>query len=273
MRGSYARGCMASFSYMPSGPFSLQAAASFGFGPNTGRPEPGSEAMRLAFVTDDMAHQAGVVIRQGADGLLSGTVTAEAGVSQGPVKAQVKRILSLDVDEKPWLEVGARDPVIGRLQSEHWGLRPVLFHSPYAAALWSVLSARRARQQAAALLLRLSQEHGKLFELEGEQVWAGPTPEQLLAVGEFKGIETRRMERAHAIARAALDGLLSPQDLTRMPVEDAMSRLQELPGIGPMYATLVLLRSTGATDVMTAYEPRSPSYVGHFYGLGRPASA
>jgi hypothetical protein len=50
------------------GPFSLAAAAAFGFGPNTGRPRPDEQLMRLAFVTDDMEHQAGAVVRQEADG-------------------------------------------------------------------------------------------------------------------------------------------------------------------------------------------------------------
>jgi hypothetical protein len=41
------------------GPFSLAAAAAFGFGPSTGRPYPGEDVMRLAFVTDDLQHQVG----------------------------------------------------------------------------------------------------------------------------------------------------------------------------------------------------------------------
>lgn len=40
----------------PDGPFSLAAAAGFGFGPNMARPLPAGNEMRLAFVTDDMRH-------------------------------------------------------------------------------------------------------------------------------------------------------------------------------------------------------------------------
>ncbi len=46
------------------GPFSLTAAAAFGFGPSTGRPYPGEDLMRLAFVTDDLQHQVGVLLSQ-----------------------------------------------------------------------------------------------------------------------------------------------------------------------------------------------------------------
>ena len=44
----------------------------------------------------------------------------------------------------------------------------------------------------------------------------------------------------------------------RWQPEDAMAALQQLPGIGPMYAGLILLRSTGATDILTLGEPRMP---------------
>jgi DNA-3-methyladenine glycosylase II len=57
-----------------------------------------------------------------------------------------------------------------------------------------------------------------------------------------------------------------------MAPEAAMAALQELPGIGPMYATLILLRSTGATDILTFGEPRLAAYAGHFYGRAHPVT-
>jgi len=53
------------------GPFSLSAAASFGFGPNAGRPYPDADVMRLAFVADDLDSYAGTVVRQEPDGALT----------------------------------------------------------------------------------------------------------------------------------------------------------------------------------------------------------
>ena len=53
----------------------------------------------------------------------------------------------------------------------------------------------------------------------------------------------------------------------------ALAHLQRLPGIGPTYAMLILLRATGVTDVLTFGEPRLAGYVAHFYGTGPgPAS-
>ncbi len=258
-------------SITPDIPFSLDAAAAFGFGPNMGRPKPDRGIMRLAFVTDDLRQHAGVELRQEADGTVIAAIDSDA--ETGEVLAQVRRILSLDHPGREWLAAGERDPVLGRLQHAHAGLRPVLFHSPYEAAAWSIISARRQRAQAATLRTRIAREHGRTFTLAGEEVHAFPLPERLLALdATISGIDGVRLQRLHGIARAALDGALEPAALRAMEPEPALRHLQTLAGIGPTNATLILLRSTGVTDVMTFSEPRLAGYVAHFYDLG-PAAA
>ena len=56
-------------------------------------------------------------------------------------------------------------PVIGRLHAAAPGLRPPLFYSPYEAAMWSVLSARRPAAQMAVVRDRFSRAHGRVFNL------------------------------------------------------------------------------------------------------------
>jgi DNA-3-methyladenine glycosylase II len=251
--------------------FSLAAAEAFGFGPATGRPKPTTNEMRLAFVTDDMRHHAGVHLLQRADGVIAATVETK-GDPAAAVR-QVCRILSLDSPAGGWLTVGERDPVLGRLQREHDWLRPVLFHSPYEAAAWAIISARRHRAQAAAIRLRICAALGQTLAIAGERIGAFPLPGQLLAADEMPGMAPTRVAQLHAIARAALDGELDPARLAGMAPADALAGLRRLPGIGPFYAMLILLRSTGVTDVLTSEEPRLPGYVAHFYDASpEPAS-
>jgi DNA-3-methyladenine glycosylase II len=254
----------------PDTPFSLGAAAAFGFGPYTGRPEPGADEMRLAFVTDDMRHHAGVHLAQRPDGTI--TAALDSGADPGAVLGQVRRILSLDRPAAGWLAAGERDPVLGGLQREHDWLRPVLFHSPYEAAAWSIISARRYRAQAAAVRTRICAAAGATPVVAGEQVPAFPLPADLLAADSLPGMSQDRVAWLHAVARAALDGQLDPARLAAMDPQEALRDLRRLPGIGPMYATLILLRATGVSDVLTFGEPRLASYVAHFYGTG-PAPA
>ena len=247
------------------GPFSLTAAADFGFGPSTGRPYPTEELMRLAFVTDDLKHQVGVLLTQEPDGDLIAEISGMTDVAA--VDHQVRRILSLDRPAEGWVAAGHRDPVLGGLQAAHPGLRPVLFHSPYEAAAWAMISQRRHRSQAAALRRRLSAEVGRAFELAGVTEYAFPLPERLLALGEFPGLEPQRVERLHGVARAALAGQLDPGRLAAMEPDEAIAELKRIPGLGPVYAGLVELRSTGVSDALTAAEPRLPSYLKHYYAL------
>src|SRR5205807_4269951 len=110
------------------GPFRLAAAAEFGFGPTEGRAPAFDGVMRLAFAADGGAGYAAATLRQPD---LDGPVQVELATSDGadPEVAirQVARILSLDHDGDAFLAVGERHPVLGALQREHPGQRPVLF--------------------------------------------------------------------------------------------------------------------------------------------------
>jgi DNA-3-methyladenine glycosylase II len=251
------------------GPFSLAAAAGFGFGPVMGGPVPaGDVTMRLAFVTDDLRHQAGVVMRQEPGGGLTAEISGVGGSGDvAAVERQVRRVLSVDRPARDWVDAGGRDPVLGRLQAEHPGLRPVLFHSPYEAAAWAMLSQRRHRNQAAALRRRLSEAAGQAFELGGETEYAFPRPDQLLGLDAFPGLEPQRMERLHAVAERALAGELEPEVLTARPAGEALAALRTIPGLGPFYAGLVYLRSTGVSDALTLEEPWLRYYLRHYYEL------
>jgi DNA-3-methyladenine glycosylase II len=259
------------FTITPDAPFSLTAAAAFSFGPNPGRPGPAGNEMRLAFVTDDMSHHAGVSLTQARGGTVTGHVETDGDADAA--WRQALRVLSLDHPAGEWPKVGARDPVIGRLQRENEGFRPVLFHSPYEAAAWSIISARRYRGQAAAIRDRLSAELGRTLTITGQQLHAFPLPHRLLKAESLRSVAPQRVEWLHAVARAALDGALDPATLRAMEPGRALEHLQKLPGIGPSYATLILARAAGVADTLTFSEPRLPGYVAHFYGTGPdPAS-
>ena len=253
------------------GPFSLAAAASFGFGPSTGRPFPDARLMRLAFVADDLRHHVGVALTQQSDGSLVAEVSGDAEI--GAAEAQIRRILSIDADVTGWLAAGQADPVLGAVQADNPGLRPVLFHSPYEAATWSVLSQRRHRTQAIAVRRRLCEAAGATFDLAGQSEPAFPLPERLLEVAEFRGIEEARLARLHGVARAALDSQLDASVLRALSADEAMAGLKRIKGLGPVYSMLVYLRSTGVTDGLAVGEPRLAGYLKHYYGLASSPDA
>jgi DNA-3-methyladenine glycosylase II len=253
------------FTIEPVGPFSLRESATFGFGQRSGRPFDGM--MRLAFCVDGYREHVGVVLSQdhaGVHGRVHGSADLDA------VKQQVARVLSLDHDGDAFMTVGQRDPVVARLLAVAPGLRPPLFHSPYEAAAWSVLSARRPAAQMMALRSRLSEAHGRRFTLAGEQVAAFPLPSQLVDVHEFPGLPADKLDRLHGVAAAAREGLLDADTLRALPVERASSQLQNLAGIGAFYSALILVRATGHSDVLPTNEPQLLDLVAKLYALPAP---
>jgi len=258
---------MTTFTIVPTGAFSLRESAEFGFGQRHATVFDGT--MRLAFCVDGYDTHAGVALTQDARGV-HGKTSGDAPVDV--VQAQAARMLSLDVDARGYEAVGARDPVVERLLAAAPGLRPPLFHSPYEAAAWCVLSLRWNAKQAAAVRDRLSRAHGRELDVAGERMAAFPTPQQLLVVETFPGIPAMKLDRMHAVARAAAAGELDAERLRHDEPEAAMARLREIPGIGPFSAALILIRASGVCDVPVEQEPRLSALVGSLYGLPGPAA-
>jgi DNA-3-methyladenine glycosylase II len=257
------------------GPYDLAEVALMGFGHRDERHFDG--VMRLAFCLDtDYETPVGVEARQqgqqieltvrspGPDPLEEAALAA--------VARQVARVISVDHDGAAFDALCRRDPVLARLHAVAPGFRPALFYSPYEAAVWSVVSARRARSQGITLRQRLSELHGTSFELAGQATAAVPTPSGLRAVESVPGLPADRIPRLRAIAEAAQQGRLSTDRLRAMLPADAAAELQQLPGIGPFYSSLVVLRALGHADVLPAEEAHARSAVAELYGFDHELS-
>jgi len=261
---------------IPRGPFSLTAAAEFGFGPNEGRPPPFDGAMRLAFPVDGGVGYAGGVLRQPEpDGAVEIELQTTAGADPEVALRQVARVVSLDYDGEEFLRVGERDPVIDELQRAHHGQRPVLFHSPYEGAAWAIISARRPARQAAQVRLAIAASLGATFDdLAGQTLHSFPQPSRLAELSdETPGLNPEKVDRLRGVARAALEGRLDVAHLHELGPERAYIEIQQLRGLGPFYAGLVVLRASGFADAMLqAPEPKVLAHGARFYGLDAPPS-
>jgi DNA-3-methyladenine glycosylase II len=252
------------FSITPRGPFSLAAANGFGFG---GREADAGDVMRLAFAADGSGEPAGVVMREAADGSIHGEV--EGGADPEQVAGQVARIVSLDHDGEDWVRIGRSDPPLGALQAAYPGQRPVLFHSPYEAACHSIIAARRSPAQASAVKRRLGSELGGVFALAGEELTAFPGPEALLAgVAPSTGLDEERVRRLRGIAEAAAEGRLDAGRLQALGPDAARAELQELRGIGPFSASLIVVRAIGFSDAVPPDEPGARQAAATLLDLG-----
>ncbi len=106
-----------------------------------------------------------------------------------------------------------------------------------------------------------------MFEVAGRSEAALPLPEQLLELDGFPGLPADRIPRLHAIARSALDGQLDVRRLAAMAPEEAMIDVQRLPGIGPFYSALIVIRACGLADVLSTQEDHTRASVQALYRL------
>ncbi|MEV2271258.1 DNA-3-methyladenine glycosylase family protein [Nonomuraea africana] len=279
---------MTAIAITPRGPFSLAASMRFleGFTPAGYRDASDGRVLRLAFPADD-GHstvsaevgqaqssegtvQANVTVHTGSPGKdRMGTESAESN-GMSAVRAQLARILSLDVDGSGFPRLAEDDPVVAGLIAAYPGLRPVCFHSPYEAAAWAVIGHRVRMVQAAAIKARIAEHHGHRVAVAGQWLHSFPTPLVLRGLGRVPGLPETKVERLRLLADAALAGDLDAARLRAMPVEDALAHLRTLPGIGPFSAELILIRGAGHPDVFPCHERRLHASMVDAYGLGDP---
>jgi DNA-3-methyladenine glycosylase II len=236
------------FAFRPTGPYDLANQNEY-FG---GWPTPAGDgsAIVVAFPIEGWQASAAVVVRQSTDDELALEVFG-AGEHQAKATEQALATLSLDIDGGAWPDVGSRDPHIGRLQATYRFLRPVLFTSPYEAAANFVIGHRISMKQGRAIRARMAQELGTQIEVQGEVFAAFPAPEKLLALSEFRGLSSVKIERLHGVAEAALSGSLDRTHLRELPLEEASQEIRQIDGIGPFFAAGILNRGAGLVDDIT----------------------
>ena len=267
---------MATFTLTARGPFSLAASTRFleGFTP-AGYTGAADEPLELAFPVEGDWPTAGVRVRAHPRGV-TGEILSPANPSPElvtAIRAQVARILSLDVDGSGFAAVAERDPVVAGLQRRYPGLRPVGFWSPYEAAAWAIIGQRVRIRQAAAVKARMAGQLGEPVSFGDHVVHAFPAPQRLATLDSFPGLSGRKPGWLRSLARAALDGQLDTAYLRARPYEEALAALTELPGIGPFAAELTLLRGAGEPDRLPRHEARLARAVALAYRRPEPSAA
>lgn len=259
---------MADFVFVPRGPFSLAHAADVmaHFPPFRHQPTSPSGHVRLGFISDQDHCPVAVSLRKEAYGsVLHGTVAGSTNIDR--VRKQVGRIFALDRDGTGFAALAKRDPKLAPVLAMFEGLRPVSFTSPYECACWAIISQRIPSELAASIVGQLVAKHGARILLEDAPITVFPSPEKLLTIEGVAGLPKVKMDRLHAVARAALDGRLDADALAKLPEEAALDHLRALPGIGPFWASAIWLRACGKVDHFPN-EPISIAALGALHGLG-----
>ncbi|WP_223649553.1 DNA-3-methyladenine glycosylase family protein [Hymenobacter psoromatis] len=236
------------------------------------RPEPGAGAdvLDLALLLEGSWLTVGVRLDQPVPaGPVRARVLANPGQAiPDDLRTQLLRMLSLDTDGAGFAAVAAHDQVVAELRARHPGVRPVLFPTPYEAAARAIIGHQLPVRQAAAITARIMEAHGVAVQLDDQQLFAFPTPDQLAALPAVRGLAARKVEQLRVLGHAATGDGLSSARLRALPRAEALTKLQQLPGIGPFSAELVMLRGVGEPDAFPLTEKRLHRAMAAAYDLG-----
>ena len=244
------------------GPWSLATSRRFweGFSPSALIPQDVDARIHAVFLADADWQRTEVTISQQDD---AARIVVSGQGDLTAATAQVLRFMSLDIDGRDWPGVADRDPIIADAQRRLPGFRPCGFFSPYEAAAWAVLSQRIQMRQAAAIKKRLADDYG--------DKGAFPAPAVLRELD--LDLPGRKTEYLHAVAEAALEGSLSGSRLRALPSEEALAQVQQIKGLGPFAAELVVIRGANFPDVLPQNEERLNAEIRKQYGTDEPLAS
>ena len=226
----------------------------------------GEPVLDVALLLDGLWQTVGVRIDQPSEEVRARVFTNPDEATNDTIRTQLERMLSLDVDGTGLADVAAHDAVFARLRQQQPGVRPVLFPSPYETAARAIIGHQLPVRQAAAITARLAEAHGVGVAV-GERVLYGfPAPDRLAQLPLIQGLASRKVDQLRVLGTQA--DLLDSKRLRTMDHDAAMTHLQQLPGIGPFSAELILMRGVGDPDAFPKTEKRLHRAMAAAYHLG-----
>jgi len=228
----------------------------------------GSSSLDLAFPVEGSWGTVGVSLQQHGEQVSVAIAANPDGVSEHAIRHTMLRMFALDLDGDAFAALGKHDKVVAALQRERPGVRMILFPSPFEAAARAIIGHRLNVAQAAKLHARIAAEQGVKVEIEGQSLHGFPAPAALSRLSPVQGLAANKVEQLRGLGVAAGEGWLDTARLQAMPREAAMAHLQQLAGIGPFSADLILLRGVGDPDAFPTTELRLQRAMAKAYDLG-----
>jgi 3-methyladenine DNA glycosylase/8-oxoguanine DNA glycosylase len=161
----------------------------------------------------------------------------------------LRRMLGLDVDLAPALRLAAADPRLGPIVQRFTGLRPPRFGSLFETLGMTVPFQQVSLEAGQSFVNRLVERFGR----SRRGLWLFPEPEAIANASledlRAAGLSTAKAATLRHAAFLIVAGTLNDVEIERLPSGEALRLLDDLPGIGPWTAGVILLRGFGRLDV------------------------
>lgn len=167
--------------------------------------------------------------------------------------ALVRRTLGIDRDVGPFIRAARKVPWLAPHARRLAGLRPPRYRSLWEAGVNAVTFQQVSLHAATAVVRRLVLDFGTKVESHDTALHLFPVADQVLRAGDARlrraGLSAAKIATLRRLGEAIASGTLSEPALERLDSAEAAARLQQVKGIGPWTATVILLRGLGRLDV------------------------
>lgn len=165
----------------------------------------------------------------------------------------VRCMLAVDRDLTPFDKAAATLPWLRPLAARMHGVKPPRYASLWEAFVNVVAFQQLSLQAASTIVRRLIILSGPAIESDGMALRAFPQPEVFLGTADRDlrdvGLSASKVATLRRAGEAVVSGQLSLASLEHGPSPEATALLQEIKGIGPWTASVILLRGLGRLDV------------------------
>ena len=198
-----------------------------------------------------------VIVRasqKGHAGALSITLDGDAR-DDAAVLEVVRQTLGTDRRLTRFYRAAARIPWMAPLARRMRGVKPPRYPSLWEACSNAIVFQQLSLRAANAIMQRLIVAVGRRVETDAVPVplYVFPTPESVQRETSHRlravGLSDSKIATLRRVAGALSTGTLDATSLERRTSPDAAAILQQIKGIGPWTATLILLRGLGRLDV------------------------
>jgi DNA-3-methyladenine glycosylase II len=192
---------------------------------------------------------------------------ARDGAEYAPLLALVRRVLGVDCDIARFTRAAARLPWLSPLARRMRGVKPPRYPTLWEAFVNAIVFQQVSLQAASTIARRLIVTLGTSLESEGTPLYLFPEAERLLVAGDGElramGLSASKIATLRRSGEALVSGALDATMLEERSSHDAAALLQQIKGIGPWTATVILLRGLGRLDVF----PMNDTSVAHNIAL------
>jgi DNA-3-methyladenine glycosylase II len=170
----------------------------------------------------------------------------------------VAAMLGANADLRLWYARSAEIEWLRPLASSLRGLKPPRYPSLWEACAHAVIFQQISLHAAAAIMRRFVEFAGEPIVAGNVRTYVFPTSRRCLQLDEASlravGLSRGKVAALRGIAARFSEGAIAASELQAMPTEQAAQALQQLPGIGPWSASVVLLRGLGRLDTFPLHD-------------------